>query len=131
MESEALRNVRTMRQVKTSSDMMRRQKIKTTNSLTKTQEETEHLQSLTDRLVGQTLAKESKRFAALEESVGKSRRRLIKAREKLATTINKNRALTELRHELQRAHWEGKGPAPLKKEQLTEGGNLRRITLKY
>jgi predicted nucleic acid-binding Zn-ribbon protein len=131
MESEALRNIRTMRQVKTSSDVMRRQKIKTTNSLTRTQDETERLQSLADRLVGQTLAKESKRFAALEESIGKSRGRLIKAREKLATTINKNRALTELRYELQRAHWEGKGPATLKKEQLTEGGNLRRMTMKY
>jgi hypothetical protein len=57
---------------------------------------------------------------------------LIKAREKLAATINRNRALTELRHELQQAHWEGRrNPLPLKKETLTVGGNLRRMELRY
>lgn len=131
MKSEALRNIKTMRQVRISLDVARKQKVRTTNSLTKTQEESEHLLFLTDRCLGQTLAKESKRFAALEASIDKSRQRLLKAREKLAATINRNRALTELRHELQRARWEGGEPVPLKKGESAGGENLRRMELRY
>ena len=69
--------------------------------------------------------------AALEEAVDKSRQRLIKAREKLAATINKNRALTELRHELQRWRWEGRDFVLPKKEPPTEGRNLHQMELKY
>jgi uncharacterized Fe-S radical SAM superfamily protein PflX len=138
MSSEALRNIRTMRQVKTGHDLARSQKVRTTNSLSRTEEETAHLLSLTDRRTGQILAKETRRFAAMEASVEKSRGRVLKAREKLAATINRNRALTELRCELQRVRWEKKDPVPLKKEPPTGGGdlpgvdeNLPQIELKY
>jgi hypothetical protein len=113
MPSEALRNVRTMRQVKTSLDIARHQKPRTTSSLFRTGEEAAHLQSLTDGQVGQILSKENKRFAAMAASIDKSRQRLLRAREKLATTINKNRALNQLRHELQQARSsEGRNPIP-------------------
>jgi valyl-tRNA synthetase len=131
MLSEALRNIRTMRQVKTSLDLAENQRIKTTNSLSRTEEEETYLQSLSDRRLEQILAKERKRSAAVEVAIDKSRQRLIKAREKLAATINKNRALTELRHELQRTRWKGRNSVPLKKAPLDEGGNLRRMELKY
>ena len=129
MPSETLRNFRTMRQVKTSLDLAKNQRVKTTNSLSRTEEEAAHLLSLTDRRAGQILAKETKRFAAMEASVDKSRGRVLKAREKLAATINKNRALTELRYQLQRARWEKRGS--LKKEPPTEGRNLPRMELNY
>ena len=129
MPSETLRNFRTMRQVKSSLDLAKNQRVKTTNSLSRTEEEAAYLLSLTDRRAGQILAKETKRFAAMEASVDKSRGRVLKAREKLAATINKNRALTELRYQLQRARWEKRGP--LKKESPTEGGNLPRMELNY
>ena len=131
MPSEALRNIRTMRQVKTSLDLAGCQSLRTTNSLSKTEEEVAHLQLLSDRQIEQILAKERKRSAAMEAAVDKSRRRLIKAREKLAATINKNRALTELRHELQRARWEGRDSVPSKKVPLNESENLRRMELEY
>jgi hypothetical protein len=131
MVSETLRNTRTMRQIRTSLDLARNQKLKTTNSLSKTKEEVEHLQSLSDRGVAQILAKERKRFATQEAVIEKSRRRVLRSREKLAVTINKNRALTELRHELQRARWEGRNYILLKKEPLTEGRNLRQMELRY
>jgi hypothetical protein len=131
MQSEALRNIKTMRQVKTGHDLARNQKVRTTNSLSRTEEEATHLLSLTDRRIEQTLAKETKRFAMMEASINKSRGRVLKAREKLAATINRNRALTELRYQLQRARW-GKGaPIPLKKEPPPEGGNLPSIDLNY
>jgi hypothetical protein len=131
MSSEALRNIRTMRQVQTSLDLNRCQRFKTTNSLSRTEEEMAHLLSVTDRQTEQVLAKERKRSAAVEAAVDKSRQRLIMAREKLAATINRNRALTELRHELQRARWEGRDTVHSKKAPLTEGGNLRRMELEY
>jgi hypothetical protein len=131
MPSEALRNVRTMRQVKTSLDLARSQRFKTTNSLSTTEEEAAYLLSLSDPQAGQILAKERKRSAAMEASISKSRGRVLKAREKLAATINRNRALTELRYQLQKARWEGKDPVPLKKEPLTQGRNLPRMKLNY
>ncbi len=131
MESEALRNIRTMRQVKTSLDVARIQKIRRTNSLSKSREKVEHLELLTDRRLGQALAKERARFAALDVSVKKSRQCMIKARERLAATINKNRALTELRYKLQRERWEGRDPALSKAEQSTSQQGLHQIELKY
>jgi hypothetical protein len=131
MPSEALRNVRTMRQVKTSLDLARSQRFKTTNSLSTTEEEAAYLLSLSDPQAGQILAKERKRSAAMEASISKSRGRVLKAREKLAATINRNRALTELRYELQRARWEKRDPVPLKKEPPTEDGNLPQMELNY
>jgi hypothetical protein len=131
MESEALRNVRTMRQVKTSLDVAGRQKLRTTNSLSKTKEEVGHLESLTDPGVSQVLSKETKRLAAFDASVQKSRERLIRSREKLAVTINKNRALTELRHTLQQARWEGKDPPLPKAEESHPEQNLHQMEIRY
>ncbi|MGA2670761.1 MAG: hypothetical protein ABSF21_05035 [Dehalococcoidia bacterium] len=131
MQSEALRNIRTMRQVKTSLDLVKNQRVKTTNSLSRTEEEVAHLLSLTDRQVEQTLAKERKRSAAMEASIDKSRQRLLRARDKLAATINKNRALTELRHELQQARLEGRNPTSEKVKVPTRKPKLRQVELKY
>ena len=131
MVSETLRNIRTMRQVKTSLDLARSQKPKTTNSLSKTKDEVEYLLSLTDPKVGQILAKERKRFAAQEASIDKSRQRVLRSRERLAVTINRNRALNELRHELQRARWEGRDPTPAKTEPSTPEQNLHQVEFRY
>jgi len=131
MPSEALRHIKTMRHVKTSLDIARYQKSRTTNSLSRTVEEAAHLLSLDDRKVGQILAKETQRFAAMEASVNRSRERVLKARGKLAVTINRNRALTELRYQLQKARSEGKNTVPLKKEPLTQDRKKTRMELNY
>jgi hypothetical protein len=129
MKSETLRNIRTMRQVKTF-DVFRGRRLRTTNSLSKNRDEIEHLESLTDRRLPQVLEKERRRFAAQETSVNKSRQRVLKAREKLAMTVNRNRALTELRHELQRTRWEGDDPVDLKAETPAREPN-RQFELRY
>jgi actin-related protein len=131
MESEALRRVRTMRQVKTSLGVAREQKLRTTNSLSKRKEEIDSLESLTCRQLKQVLEKERKKFAAQEAAVEKSRQRLLRSREKLAATINKNRALNELRNELQQARWKGGNPILLKAEQPDLEPNLRQVELRY
>jgi valyl-tRNA synthetase len=145
MPSEALRNIRTMRQIKSGLDLANHMRVKTTNSLSKTEAEVSYLKSLTDGQAGQILAKERKRFATMEITVNKSRQRLLKARDKLAVTINKNRALTELRHELQQARLEGTNPTtenataptqkvtapPQRAKGSTRKPKLRRVELKY
>jgi hypothetical protein len=131
MESEALRDVRTMRQVKTSLDVARRKKVRTTNSLSKTKEEVARLESLADPRAEQVLSKETRRLAAFDASVHKSRERLVRSREKLAVTINKNRALTDLRRTLQQARWEGKDPALPKAEEPHPEQNLRQMEIRY
>ncbi len=131
MKSEALRNIRTMRQVKTGLDVLRSQRPRTVNSLSKTSGEIKYLESLTDRRLEQVLGKERMRFAAQEASINKSRQRVLRARKKLAMTVNGNRALTELRRELQRTRWEGDDPAVPEVEMPSVGPNLRQVELKY
>ncbi len=135
MGSEALRNIRTMRQVKTSLDVARSKKTKTTNCLSRTKGEIEQLECVSDRRVGQILAKEMTRSAAYDASLEKSRQRLLKSREKLATIINRNRALTGLRHELQQARWRKEDQPPLAtssvKRETRNYAGLRETELKY
>jgi hypothetical protein len=104
MESEALHNIRTMRQVKTSLEMAAKQKFRTTNSLSKTAESVEYLESIGQRSAPtlQVLAREKARAARFEASVERSQRKLLRTRIKIAGVVNRNRALTRLRHEIQR-----------------------------
>ncbi len=137
MEGEALRNIRTMRQVKSSLEVARNQRIKTTNSLSKTTEESEHLESIGIDIIQtrQILAKEKARAAKFEASVERSRQKMLKCREKLAGIINRNRALTKLRHEIQQERDQKKEPPslskPLVKRENSNYGSLRGIELKY
>jgi len=105
MQSESLRNIKTMRQVKSSLEVAGRQRIKTTNSLFKPAEESQRLETvgLDDGQTAQVLAKEKMRAAKFEASAGRSRQKLLKSREKIARLVNRNRALTNLRHEIQHA----------------------------
>jgi beta-glucosidase-like glycosyl hydrolase len=121
MKSEALRNIRTMSQVKTSLDVARSQRPRTVNSLSKTSGEIEYLESLTDRRLEQVMGKERRRFAAQEASINKSRQRVLKAREKLAMIVNRNRALMELRRELQQRRWAGEESA----SQVSNSGEVK------
>ena len=137
MESEALRNIRTMRQVKSSLEVARHQRFKTTNSLSKTIEESERLSSIgiDNSQTAQILAKEKARAAKFEASVERSRQKLLKSREKMAGIINRNRALTKLRHEIQQDRDQKKeSPSlskPLVKPENSKYGSLRGIELKY
>ena len=132
MKSEALGNLRTMRQVRNSIEVAGERKAKTTNSLSRTKEMIESLEPLSDRRLGCVLTRERKRFGNYEAAVNRSRQRLLKSRKKLATTIANNLALTQLRHELQQERWRGDAPPILPKaEQLNRGPKLRQVRLTY
>ena len=138
MQSEALRNIKTMRQVKSSLEVAGRQRIKTTNSLFKTVEENERLESvgLDSGQTAQILAKEKMRAAKFEASVERSRQKLLKSREKIAGLVNRNRALTNLRHEIQHNREAAKGAHVMAinsaaKTEAAKHNGLHEIELKY
>jgi hypothetical protein len=135
MDSEALRNIRTMRQVKTSLDVARNGKVKTTNHLSRTEEEIQRLECPEDGRIGQILAKERARANSFEASVEKSRRNLLKSREKLAVIVARNRALTRLRHERQQARGQRVEPTLMisldKTHKTLKQERLNEIELRY
>lgn len=120
-----------------SSDIRRVRHIKTASSMFMTKEERESLQSAMDfRSLGLEARKERDKFARQDAAVEKFRRNYFKAREKLAAKINKNRAVMELRHEMQRARWRRQDPdrqEPSTKEMkspISQGG-FNEVELKY
>ncbi|MBI4267412.1 MAG: hypothetical protein HY662_01345 [Chloroflexi bacterium] len=131
MGSETLRNIRTMRQVKTSLDLARQQKARTTNSLSKTEEDIARQQQSDDRRIKQVLTKERRRFATQEASVERLRQRILRSREKLAATINKNRALTELRIKLQQTRWEEGNSKPAPAQSVSGKARRGLVELRY
>jgi len=137
MESETLRHIRTLRQVKSSLEVAAKQRIRTTNSLFKTTEEIENLESvgLDSLQTAQVLAKEKARAAKLEASMERSRQKLLKSRDKIACLVNRNRALTRLRHQIQQDRDREKSPSalarPLVKHENSDYGSLREVELKY
>lgn len=129
MQSESLRNIKTLRQVRAGPEAAIRG-IKTTNRLSRTPEEIEQLESPADQRLPQVLERERRRFHAQDAALEKSRQRLCRARRKLAVTINRNRALTSLRHELQRARWEDNS-APLLASRPQPAEKFNQLELRY
>jgi hypothetical protein len=105
MKSESLRGLKTARHIKSGLDLLRDRRIKTTNSLHKAPQELEMVLPEGRALEGM-LEKERRRFASQMAAVERSREGMLKLQQKLALTINRNKALMEVRRELQRAQWE-------------------------
>ena len=137
MKSETLRNIRTMRQVKSSLEVAAHQHFRTTNSLFKTAEEIKELESegLQDNRTAQILARERARATKFEASVDRSQRKLLNSRKKIAGLVNRNRALTTLRHDIQHERDLKKSLTPAIPEtantEKSAAGSLRGIELKY
>jgi hypothetical protein len=137
MKSETLHNIRTMRQVKTSLEVAGRQRIRTTNSLSKSAEEIERLESigLDDSKTDQVLARERARAAKFEASVDRSQRKMLRSRDKIAGVVNRNRALTGLRHQIQHERDLKKeisiSARPLVEQDDSNCKGLRNVELKY
>lgn len=104
MDSEALRKIRTGSQIRPSLDLARgEKKPRTTNSLSKTPEELYYLGSLSlsDGQLKQSLAKGKEQFAKQEAAYNRMRQKMLKYRDRLAVTINRNRALQQQQYQLQ------------------------------
>ena len=105
--------IRLMGQTKNSSDMPAVRNIRTASSLFMTREERESLKSAMDfRALGREARRERDKFARQDAAIAKFQENYYKARERLAGKINKNRALMEMRHELQQRRRMGEDPDP-------------------
>lgn len=126
-----------MAQSRNSSDIARVRDIRTASSIFMTREEGESLKSAMDfRALGLEARREIDKFARQDATVEKFRENYFRARERLAAKINKNRALMELRHELQRRRRMGENPEPKsgnteEAKLATDDGGFREVELKY
>ena len=113
MGRKLLGKIRLMGQTKNSSDIPGMRDIKTVRSLFLTREERESLASAMDfRALGREARRERDKFARQDAAIGKFQKNYFRARERLAAKINKNRAIMELRHELQQRRRMGEDPDP-------------------
>ena len=103
--------IKLMAHSRNSTNIPRARDIRTASSLFMTREERESLGSAMDfRALGLEARREKDKFARQDSVLEKFKETYFRAREKLAATINKNRALMELRHELQQRRRTGEDP---------------------
>jgi transcriptional regulator of aromatic amino acid metabolism len=122
-----------------SSDISGVKDIRTISSSSAfmTNEERESLEPAMDfRALGIDTRREIDKFARQDAAVERFQKNYFKARERLAAKINTNRALMELRHELQRRRRMGEGPDPEgrnakeAKPPVSQGG-FNEVELRY
>ena len=96
--------------------------IRTASSMFMTREERESLESAMDfSALGREARREEDKFARMDSVVERFRENYFKARERLAATINKNKAMMELRHELQQRRRAGEESA----SQASNSGEVK------
>ena len=111
--------------------------IRTASSMFMTREERESLGWAMDfRSLGKEARREKDKFARQDTVLEKFRGNYFRAREGLAATINKNKAMMELRHELQQSRRAGEEPeaqTPISGEvKPPAGGNsFNHVELRY
>lgn len=132
MKSESLVGIKTFRNIKTDLEKRRGRKIKTTNSLSKTEEELKTIESIVDnRALAQALQKERQRFARQDLAIKRAREKLLATRKKLAKIVNKNRKVVELRCQLQKERWEREDPSPQKTKRPSKFTNFKEVEIGY
>jgi len=129
--------IKLMAHSRNSTDIPRVRDIRTASSLFMTREERESLGSVMDlRALGPEVRREKDKFARQDAVLEKFQKNYFIAREKLAAKINKNRAMMELRHELQERRRRGESPDPERcnpkeaKPPIGEG-SFNKVELKY
>ena len=123
MKNKSPGYIKLMAHSRNSADIPGVRDIKTASSLFMTREERESLGSAMDsRALGPEARREKDKFARQDAVLEKFQKNYFIAREKLAAKINKNRAMMELRHELQERRRRGESPDP-------EGGGTQEAKL--
>jgi len=137
MEKRLPGKIRLMGQTKSSSDITGVRDIRTASSMFMTREERESLDSAMDfRALGIDTRKEIDKFARQDAAVERFQKSYYKARERLAAKINKNRAIMELRRDLQQRRRMGEDPDPggcntdEAKSPISQGG-FNEVELRY
>ena len=111
MKNKAPGYIKLLARSRNSTNIPRVRDIRTASSLFMTSEDRESLGWAMDfRALGREARREKDKFARQDAALEKFRGNYFKARERLAATINKNKAMMELRHELQQRRRDGEEP---------------------
>ena len=132
MKHESLVAIKTFRDFKTGLENRNQRKIRTTNSLCRTKKEQEILEALMDdKELSQTRQIDIQRFAQQDLAVKKSQEKILKIRDKLAKTINKNKKIIELRQKLQKGSWRQDHSSPQKTNRVFKHSNFKELKIDF
>lgn len=131
MKSESLVNIKTFRDNKTDLEKRGGRKIKTTNSLSKKEEELRIMETIVDdEALNRALQKERIWFARQDLAIKGARKKLLAIRRQLAKVVNKNRKFSELRHKLQKECGDREDPAQ-KIRRPSKFSNFKKVEIEY
>jgi len=132
MKHESLVAIKTFRDFKTGLENRSERKIRTTNSLCRTKKEQEILEALMDdKELSQTRQIDIQRFAQQDLAVKKSQEKILKIRDKLAKTINKNKKIIELRQKLQKGSWGKDRSSPQKTNRVFKHSKFKELKIDF
>ena len=132
MKHESLVSIKTFRDFKTGLENRNERKIKTTNSLSRTKKEQKFLESLmNDAALGQAVQENIQRFAKQNLAIKKSQEKMLKIRDKLAKTVNKNIQIVELRQKLQKGSWKNENSSPQKTNRNFKTSNFKEFKIDF
>jgi hypothetical protein len=132
MKHESLVAIKTFRNSKTGLENRSERKIKTTNSLFRTKKEQGILESLIDdQELSQSMQKDIQRFAQQDLAIKKSQAKILKIRDKLAKTVNKNKQILELRQKLQKGSWKEDHSSPQKINREVKPSNFKELKIDF
>ena len=132
MKHESIVTLKTLRDFKTGLENRSERKIKTTNSLCRTKKEQMILESLLDdQDLSQAIQKDIQRFAQQDLAIKKSQDKMLKIRDKLAKTVNKNKQVLELRQKLQKGSWEKDHSSPQKTNRVFKHSKFKELKIDF
>ena len=134
MKHESLVAIKTFRDSKTGLENGNERKIRTTNSLSRTKKEQRILKSLIDdddKKLSQARQIDIQRFAQQDLAIKKSQEKILKIRDKLAKTVNKNKKIIELRQKLQKGRWGKDHSSPQKTNRVFKPSNFKELKIEF
>ena len=132
MKHESLVHIKTFRDFKTGLENRSERKIKTTNSIFRTKEEQKILESLIDdQELNKANQKDIQRFVQQDLAIKKSQEKMLKIRDKLAKTVNKNIQIVELRQKLQKGSWKNENSSPQKTNRNFKTSNFKEFKIDF
>jgi hypothetical protein len=132
MKHESLVALKTFRDFKTGLENRSERKIKTTNSLCRNKNEQKILESLIDdQELSQAIQKDIQRFTQQDLAIKKSQEKILKIRDKLAKTVNKNKQVLEWRQKLQKGSWEKGHSSPQKIKRDFKPSNFKELKIDF
>jgi len=133
MKHESLVAIKTFRDFRTGLENRSERKIKTANSLCRTKKEQKILESLIDdQELSHAIQKDIQIFAQQDLAIKKSQEKILKIRDKLAKTVNKNKQIIKFRRQkLQKGSWGKDHSSPQKIKRNFKPSNFKELKIEF